>query len=173
MTEDALVPADDALYLTVQCFLAREAALLDGHRYRDWLALLDSEIAYRVTVPAVHGAESVLPRIAILDESHGMLATRVRQLENPRLTRAENPRTITRRLVSNIEAFRTDAAHRLLVRSNLLIFRGARPGNQTTGVFSAGRTDTLALHGGAARILTRTVDLDHPVLDGGIVSTFF
>ena len=171
--EDSLVPADDGLYGTVQRFLYREAGLLDDHRYGEWFAMLDPDIRYRITVPSVVGAESASPRIAILTEGHVALGTRIRQLENPRLTRAENPRTIMRRFVTNIEAFQSGATDRLIAKSHLLVYRGARPGNASTGFFSASRMDTLSFRDGKVQILERTVDLDHPILEGGIVSTLF
>jgi len=163
-------PVSDGVYLAVQRFLYREAALLDAHLYSDWFALLAPDAKYRITVPSVREAGAGPVRVDIVIEDHAALKTRVEQLGNPRLTRAENPRTIMRRSVTNIEAFELDAG-RLLVTSHLLAFRGTRAGSLSAGFYSAGRQDILSIAESGFLILEREVSLDQAVLEGGILST--
>jgi len=163
-------PVSDSVYLALQRFLYREASLLDAHRYDDWFTLLVPDVKYRITVPSVREAAAGPVRVDIVVEDHAALKTRVEQLSNPRLTRAENPRTSMRRSVTNIEAFQLDA-ERLLVRSHLLAYRGPRLGSVSAGFYSAGRSDVISIEGDGFRILERAVNLDHAVLEGGILST--
>jgi len=163
-------PVSDSVYLALQRFLYREASLLDAHRYDDWFTLLAPGVKYRITVPSVRDAAAGTVRVDIVVEDHAALKTRVTQLGNPRLTRAENPQTLMRRSVTNIEAFEL-GGERLLVKSHLLAFRGPRAGNASAGFYSAGRQDILSVSGDGFLILEREVSLDHAVLEGGILST--
>jgi 3-phenylpropionate/cinnamic acid dioxygenase small subunit len=163
-------PVGDAVYLAVQRFLYREARLLDDHRYDAWFELLAADMRYRITVPSILDATAGSARIDIISEDRAALATRIRQLGDPRLTHADNPRTIMRRSITNIEVCYAGTPDKLLVSSYLLAYRGARPGNPSAGFFSAARSDILSVRESDFLICERTVDLDHPVLEGGIVS---
>src|SRR4051812_32459306 len=95
---------DDALYVAIQRFLYREAALLDRRDYAGWLGLLTDDIQYRVDAQVARDAGVAPVEYAIVDENLVGLKSRIDQISNPRLTRAENPPSLTRRIVSNIEA---------------------------------------------------------------------
>ena len=169
MTETA-DPVNDGVYLALQRFLTREASLLDQHRYGDWFELLAADVKYRITVPSVRDAGAAAVGVEIVVEDHAALKTRVQQLSNPRLTRAENPRTIMRRSITNIEAFQLEG-ERLQVKSHLLAYKGARSGGAPPGFYSAGRADIVSMSGGKFLIHERWVSLDHAVLEAGILST--
>ena len=44
------------IFLEIQRFLFREAALLDNRHYADWLGLLSEDIHYRITARVVREA---------------------------------------------------------------------------------------------------------------------
>src|SRR4029078_8796126 len=114
---------DGALYVEIQRFLFREAALLDRKDYAGWLALLADDIHYRVMAQVSRDASAAPMDYAIVDEQMVGLKSRCEQISNPRLTRAENPPSLTRRVVSNIEAQTDDIGSDFSVTSYLLAFR--------------------------------------------------
>jgi 3-phenylpropionate/cinnamic acid dioxygenase small subunit len=163
-------PVGDTVYLAAQRFLYAEARLLGEHRYEAWFELLASDISYRITVPSVLSAAAGSARVDVVLEDRAALGTRIRQLSDPQLTHADNPRTIMRRSITNIEVCYAETPDKLLVSSYLLAYRGPRPGNPSTGFISAKRNDILSVRDNDFLIRERTVDLDHAVLEGGIVS---
>lgn len=164
-------PVTDSEFIEVQRFLAREAALLDERNYAQWLLMLAETIKYRVTACAVRDAALGNLHYAIIDEEMSGLRSRVDQISNPKLTRAENPPTLTRRFVSNVDVQRlSDGGY--AVQSNILIYR-SRPGQPEGGLYVGARKDVLQRVKGELRLAQRQVDLDHQVLTGGAVSTLF
>src|SRR5262252_9162671 len=119
-------PVDDATYLQIQRFLFREAALLDSRDYASWLALTTDDIRYRVNAMVSRDAGVAAVDYAIIDEDQVGLKSRIDQISNPRLTRAENPPSMTRRVVSNIEAYDGASAEQFQANSYLLASRQAR-----------------------------------------------
>ena len=97
---------DDAEYNEIQRYLNREAAMLDRREFTEWLALLADDVTYRVTLRRARDDEAGPERYAIVDDDRANLELRVNQIADPRLTRAENPPSLTRRFVSNMEATR-------------------------------------------------------------------
>ena len=95
----------DTDYLAVQRFMYHEALLLDERAYLDWFFLLTDDIRYKITTQVARAAEDGTTRVAIIDEDMQALKMRVDQISNPKLTHAENPPTLTRRLISNIQVF--------------------------------------------------------------------
>ena len=163
--------ASDAEFVEIQRFLTREAAFLDQRNYAGWLQLLADTIRYRVTACVIRDASLGNQQYSIIDEDMAGLRARVDQISNPRLTRAENPPTLTRRFVSNIEAYRLpDGSYS--VESALLIYRNKAIYSQT-GVYAGGRKDILRRIKGELRIAARHVDLDHQVMSEGAVSILF
>ena len=101
---------DSGLYVEIQRFLYREAALLDRREYGAWLSLITEDIHYRVTARCRPRRGGAAVEYAIIDEKLTGLKSRIDQISNPRLTRAENPPSLTRRVVSNIEAYHAGEA---------------------------------------------------------------
>ncbi|HEV8260501.1 MAG TPA: aromatic-ring-hydroxylating dioxygenase subunit beta, partial [Burkholderiales bacterium] len=94
----------------------------------------------------------------------------VEQISNPRLTRAENPASLTRRFVSNVQATRLETGY--LVESNLLIYR-ARSALPQGSFYVGERRDLLVRLDGELRLIRRDVRLDQEVVFHGAVSTLF
>lgn len=162
-------PASDAVFLEVQRFLNREAALLDRRDYTAWFALLTEDVKYVVTARVSRPAETGPLDYAIIDEDADTLRLRVLQIGDPRLTRAENPATLTRRFVSNFEVEAAAPPDDFVAHSNLLVYR--QRGTAPDGDFYAGqRRDVLRRDGASLRIAERLVRLDHNVLFDGSLS---
>jgi 3-phenylpropionate/cinnamic acid dioxygenase small subunit len=165
-------PVGDTAYLEIQRLLYREAAFLDDREFREWLGLLTDDIRYRVTAQVVRDAASAIVDYAIIDEDAVALRSRVDQISNPKLTRAENPPSLTRRFVGNVQASHGDRPGEFVVKSNLLVYRNRA--NVPEGGFYAGeRRDVLRRTGSELHIASRHVRLDQAVLYGGPVSILF
>jgi 3-phenylpropionate/cinnamic acid dioxygenase small subunit len=162
-------PVDPDTYLKVQRFLYREAVLLDRREYASWLSLVAEDIRYCVTAAVARDAAAKPVRYSIVEESLSGLKARVEQISNPKLTRAENPPSFTRRIVSNIEAYQTGLANELMVISYLLAHR-MRPSEPEGGFYVAERDDVLRRDGSSFRLARRTVRLDQTMLFGGALS---
>src|SRR6266851_9290907 len=81
-------------------FLVDEAALLDEWRLEEWLALMAEDCRYLVPPLDAPNADHGDTLFLIADDRRS-LASRVRQLLSG-TTWAENPRSRTRRLVTNV-----------------------------------------------------------------------
>lgn len=167
--EHGPTPASDAAFLEAQRFLNREAALLDRRDYMAWFDLLADDVNYAVTARVSRPGESGPLDYAIIDEDADALRLRVLQIGDPRLTRAENPPTLTRRFVSNLEVEAADPPNDYAAHSNLLVYR--QRGTAPNGDFYAGRRrDLLRRDGRSLRLADRLVRLDHNVLFDGSLS---
>ena len=165
-------PVGDGDYIAIQRFLYREAALLDRRAFGEWLGLVTEDIVYRVTAQVVREAAAGNQDYAIIDEDAASLRMRVEQIGNPRLTRAENPATLARHFVSNVEARHGSRAGEFEVEANLLVYRN-RAGVPEGGFYAGARSDVLRRIGGELRLARRLVRLDHAVIYGGPVSILF
>ena len=167
--ERGYAPVSDAAFLEVQRFLNREAALLDRRDYMAWFDLLTEDVKYVVTARVSRPAESGPIDYAIIDEDAEALRLRILQIGDPRLTRAENPATLTRRFVSNFEVGVAATPDDYVAHNNLLVYR--QRGTAPDGDFYAGqRRDVLRRDGVSLRIADRLVRLDHNVLFDGSLS---
>lgn len=167
--EQFAAPSDDAAFVEVLRFLHREAALLDGRDYAAWLDLLTADIRYVVTASVSRPKEQGPLDYAIVDEDADTLRLRVLQISDAKLTRAENPPTLTRRFVSNLEVEDAGAPNHHVAHTNLLVYR--QRGTAPDGDFYAGRRrDVLRRVDGSLRVVDRLVRLDHNVLFDGSLS---
>jgi hypothetical protein len=103
MSDAKLSVVDSGLFVEIQRFLFREAALLDRRDYAGWLSLTTDDIRYRITAAVARDAGAAAVDYAIVDEDKTGLKARIDQISNPRLTRAENPPSMVRRVISNID----------------------------------------------------------------------
>lgn len=108
-----------------------EAQLLDEGRFADWLHLLAPDLRYwapvRADLARADEQAGEAGRLPLFDETRETLALRVQRLSTG-LAWSETPPTRTCRLVGNVTAD-DDGDGRLLVRSNLIVFRGRSPGD--------------------------------------------
>ena len=158
------------IFLEIQRFLFREAALLDNRHYADWLGLLSEDIHYRITARVVREAGADAMEYSIVDETMVGLKSRIDQISNPRLTRAENPPSLARRFVSNIEAY-SGATHAEFAAASYILAYRSRRSIPEGGFYSAERQDLLRRNGAEWRLVRRLVRLDQSTLLDGALST--
>lgn len=188
MPERSFEPAfDPDLLRRVEQFYYREARLLDERLYQQWLALLSSDIVYRMPsrfVPLarpsaqpherIHALENELSdygpnSLPLREEGYGHLAQRVARALKPNAW-AENPPPRTRRFVTNIEV-QPLAGGAVRAFSNLQLFHSqhGRPDH----LFAGQRRDRLEVADGSFRIAEREVILDSELIRGASVALLF
>lgn len=158
------VSSAEADYHAVLDFLHLEAELLDGRRWRDWLALLAEDVTYEMPV-RVTGAggleDSTLPDMDHFREDRFTLQKRVERLETE-YAWTEDPPSRTRHLVTNVRVFRS-ASGDLVARSYVLLFRSRGDVREAEWV-CAERTDRLRRTADGLRLVHRVVVVDESVL---------
>ncbi len=166
---DTTSSVDTEDYIAIQRFPYAEAALLDRRAFQEWFALFTDDIRYVVTTQVARPAQDPTSQFAIIDEDHNALKMRVDQISDPNLTHAENPPTMTRRLVSNVEAYYGERNGVFEAQSNILLY-ASRPGEPETALHAGERQDTLIRDSNGFRIDKRTVNLAQAVLTSGTLS---
>jgi p-cumate 2,3-dioxygenase subunit beta len=104
----------------VEQFLYAEAALLDEWRLEEWLALMAPDAGYLVPPLDARDADHRDTLFLIADDRR-TLASRVRQLLSG-TTWAENPRSRTRRLITNVRILEADE-RQARVTANFAVWR--------------------------------------------------
>lgn len=97
----------DSLHQTLEALIYHEAALLDGWQLDAWLALLTPDVEYQVPPLDYPDAEPSNTLFMIADD-RVRLESRVRQLQSATAW-AENPRSRTRRLITNVLVLESSA----------------------------------------------------------------
>ena len=161
--------ASDADYMAVSRFLFHEAGLLDARNYEAWLRLLAADITYKVSAQLVRDSGVGPLDYAIIDDDAVMLKSRVAQMSQPALTKAENPPSLTRRFVSNVEVDVASGPGVFAVRSNLLAHR-VRGTILAGSIYAAHRRDIVRRHDRSFELVAREVVLDHSVLRDGALT---
>lgn len=159
----------------VEQFYYAEAALLDGHRYREWLDLLAEDLHYfvpirRTRLRADLDKEFTKPgQMAFFDDTKAMLADRVGKLETGRAW-AEDPPSRTRHLITNVRVV-ADDGRELDVASNFHLYRTRLKSEEDSWIGS--RRDLLRRVDGDLQVARRTVYLEQTVLLSRNLSNFF
>jgi len=159
----------------VEKFLYDEAALLDAHRYEEWLDLFSNDCHYFVPIRRTRMAkerdlEFTKPgEMAFIDDQKMMLAARVARLRTGRAW-AEDPPSRTRHLITNIRVTGDDGDE-LDVESNFHLYRARLKSEEDSWIGS--RCDRLRRVGESFHIVKRNVYLEHTVLLSRNLSNFF
>ena len=161
----------DSLYLAAFRFLSKEGSFLDRRDYRGWFALLTDDIHYRVAAQIHQDAAAITKNYAIIDEDAVALRARVEQIGTPKLTHAENPPSLTRRMFSSVNVEQSEQSGEITVYSNIMVFRG-KPEIGDGGIYSGLREDRLREVDGRWKLARRFVRLDHTVLYGCVSIIF-
>jgi len=101
-------------------FLYDEADLLDGWKLDEWLALCSDDVVYEIpatTLPDGSASSSLF----LVHDDRFMLESRVKRLLS-RSAHAENPRSRTRRLITNVRVGTTDDGQ-VALRSSFYVLR--------------------------------------------------
>lgn len=142
----------------VEDFLFHDAALLDEWRLNEWLDLFTADASYLVPPLGRPDADPASDTYLVNDDRF-RLEQRVASLLK-RSAHAESPRSITRRLVSNVRIV-DERADALDVRANFCIFRYR---HDEFAQFVGHYRLELARQPGNLRFRRRVAVLDSPVL---------
>ena len=135
-------------------FLYEEAALLDDWHLAGWLELFSEDAHYLVPSPDQPDADPDDTLFLIADDRI-RLESRVEQLLG-KTAWAENPRSRTRRMLSNVR-IREDDGQRVRVTSNFVVHRMRGEFHDT---YVGHYEHTLVRHGDSFRIQERRAILD-------------
>jgi len=167
-------PIDRELHYEIEQFLYREATLLDQGRLYEWLDLFTEDTRYWMPVrETIQGQEDELNSeedlaVALFDDDKEFLIMRVKRLDTG-LAHAEQPRSRTRHLITNVQA-QSDESGELVVHSNLLVFQGRLEHSDHT--FFGRREDRLRHVDGQWKIAERKIFLDHTLLSRSLSILF-
>jgi len=173
-TESRLVA--DALHREIEHFLFHEARLLDDRRVHEWVELFTEDARYWMPVrgeradrtPAAEFAKE--NELAFFDETKETLKQRAQKLDTG-MAWAEEPPSRTRHLVTNIEAYETDAPARVQVYCNFIVYRTRLETKED--LFVGRREDLLTKEKDSWKIAGRKIFLDQTVLFADNLSIFF
>ena len=112
--------AAEGLRGQVEDFLFKEAALLDEWRLEEWLGLLTEDARYVVPTTDLPNGDPQCD-LVFIDDDMTRLRARVARLLGSHALR-EQPRSRTRRFVSNVRVEETDDGM-VLVSANVMVYR--------------------------------------------------
>ncbi len=159
----------------VEQFLYNEAALLDTHRFEEWLELFADDATYFIPIRRTRmqrelDQEFTKPGdMAFLNDTKDLLRGRVAKLATGR-SWSEDPPSRTRRLVTNVRITHDDGTE-MAVESNFLLYRTRLNSQEDTWIGS--RKDRLRRIDTGLCIAGRTVLLEQTVLLARNLSNFF
>ena len=165
------VMPNEPAYGEVLSWLYDEADLLDTGRFDDWLALLASDLVYRVPVRAITAkdqGDGVSAGSYHFDETRSSIETRVLRLHQPTAW-AENPASRTRHMVSNVRVWTVSSG--FVACSSLLLLR-TRGAATSYELLSGERHDLLRSVDGCLLLSSREVELDQSALGMSNLSVF-
>lgn len=132
----------------IEAFVHREAALLDGQRYQEWLDLYEPDAYY--WVPRRLEQTSWRDEVSIFFDDRMLLETRVRRLVAA-TAHAEKPRARTLRVLGRVEAARAGETGIAFIASANFVMLEYRleaqrlyGGTMRHGLRSAGRSFAIA-----------------------------
>lgn len=173
-TDESLL-SDMLLQYRVEKFYAEEAALLDAHRYEDWIQLFTEDTHYfmplRRTVPRrqQHKEFTQPGEMAFFDDNFMLLNMRVQKLATGTAW-AEDPPSRTRHLITNVRVV-SDEGDELTVESHFLLYRTRLRDDLDQWV--GRREDRLRRVDDGLKIARRHVFLDQTILHSQNLSNFF
>ena len=159
----------------VERFYYDEAALLDAHRYDEWLALFAEDARYFMPIRRTRTQREMDKQftqpgeMAFFDDTKMLLAGRIEKLKGGR-SWAEDPPSRTRHLITNIRIVKDDG-RMLEVESNFHLYRTRLNSEETSWIGS--RRDVLRRVGGSFQIADRKIFLEQTVLLSRNLSNFF
>ena len=163
------------LHHEVERFYYDEAALLDAHRYDEWLALFTDDAHYFMPIRRTRtlremDKEFTRPgEMAFFDDTRMLLAGRIAKLKTGR-SWAEDPPSRTRHLITNIRIVKDDGRS-LEVESNFHVYRTRLNSEETSWIGS--RRDVLRRVDDSFQIADRKIFLEQTVLLSRNLSNFF
>jgi 3-phenylpropionate/cinnamic acid dioxygenase small subunit len=165
------------LQLEIEQYYYHEAEMLDDHRYGEWLDLFSDDAHYWMPTRANrllrdHDKEvSLEGEFALFDDDKKSLSWRVRQMESATHW-AENPRSRTRHLVTNVRITPIKSECEYEVKSNFICYRNRL--QDEVDIWAGERLDLLRRdHEQELLIARRKILLDQSVVLSKNLSVFF
>ena len=162
-------------HFAVQQFYYDEAALLDGRKYRDWLALFTDDIHYWMPVRRTMNSnelenEFTVPgATALFDDDKAQLNARIRKLETG-YAWSEDPPSRTRHLITNVRVI-TESDTGLEVESNFHHYRTRLESEEDSWLGL--RRDLLRRDRESFKIARRKIFLEQTLILSKNLSGFF
>ena len=159
----------------VERFLYDEAALLDEHRYEEWLALFADDLHYwmpirRTVSQRDKDREFTKPdEVGFFNDTKHLLAARVSKLLTGR-SWSEDPPSRTRHLITNVRVT-ADNGTELEVASNFHLYRTRLKSEEDSWI--GRRVDVLRRCGDSFLIARRHIFLEQTVILSRNLSNFF
>ncbi|MBS1895525.1 MAG: aromatic-ring-hydroxylating dioxygenase subunit beta [Actinobacteria bacterium] len=164
--------AEAETWTAVESLYRKEARLLQGGRYLDWLQLLTADIRYRAPVVRVldHREDSVAgpSDLAYYDEDRESLELRVNKLAST-MAWTEYPPSRLRYFFQVTEI--ASEGSELVATSNFLVFQTRHESHENT--YYGERTDRLREVDGELAVADRVIVLDRARLPSENLSLFF
>ena len=154
---DASVPTGGAAGLDrrpFEDFIVYEALLLDGRRFREWMALFADDGTY--WVPAMPDQASPFDQASLFYDDRALMKTRIDRLEHPRI-HVQTPPSRTVHLVSNFMVEATDSGMSEYLVASTMIMVEYREDKQR--LFAGRQRHRLRRTGDGFRIVQKRVDL--------------
>jgi PAH dioxygenase small subunit len=160
----ATTGVDLAVRLQIEDLYNFEAECLDDRRWEDWLELFAPEVEYfaPIRVNRKSPASDIVEELGHFDDTYGSLTLRVRRLRTD-VAWAEDPPSLTRRLITNLRIRSADEPGEYDVRTNFLLFR-SRGDLGAYDLVVGERQDRLRPEGDRLLISRRRILLDQASL---------
>lgn len=110
--------------MALEDFYIREAEILDERRWEEWLEFFADDIEYTapIRVNRKSPASDISEALGHFDDTKGSLTLRVKRLRTD-VAWAEDPPSLTRRLITNVRVMAVEESGELAIRTNFLLFR--------------------------------------------------
>ncbi len=179
---------EEKIVRSVEQFLYKEARLLDNKQFHEWLDILTEDVRYWMPSRKFRyspsskalaikdkdryqeGGLSKGNELSIMEETKDTLKLRVDRLETG-MAWAEEPPSLTRHIISNIEVEDGESDSEVVVYSNYVIHRVR--GRAESDFYVGSREDVLRRMGDSWKIAQRKIILDQNVLSAKNISIFF
>ncbi|WP_432842231.1 3-phenylpropionate/cinnamic acid dioxygenase subunit beta [Dactylosporangium sp. CA-092794] len=159
----------------IEQFYTREAALLDEHRYDEWIELFTEDTHYFMPIRRTMSRRELSREftkpgeMAFFDDDKRVLANRVAKVGTGTAW-AEDPPSRTRHIITNVRVV-DDSGTELTVQTNFLLYRTRLKSEEDQWI--GRREDVLRRVGDGLRIARRFVFLDQTLLLSQNLSNFF
>lgn len=160
------IPVGDPIYNQILQHLYEEAALLDGLDLREWQKSFTDDITYQAPVQVTERRSEKAPKIRQMMhmyENAISLDMRIHKVCDTHVCWAEEPRSRTRRLITNILVNKTEAENEYAVVSYFMLSRNRFEAHDLQ-LLSGERHDRFRLIDGQWKLARREIYIDMSVL---------
>lgn len=163
------------MYNKIVDYLYDEAELLDELKLNEWFESFTEDLVYQAPVKITRTRADRGKRgrtMMHLFENIESMKLRIFRIEDTRVAWSEEPRSRTRRLVTNVVVHNTEKENEYEVTSYFLVTRN-RFEQSDYQLMSGKRSDRFRLIDGKFKLARRIIDLDMSVLSMPNLAIFF